>query len=72
MFKSPLLEPISPPLKKTSKATKALEQLIRLPMRQKKIAVRLVKKVDSKEDDGIQVVKTRTRSGRLATQIKRI
>ena len=68
MFKSPLLEPILPPLKKALKATKALKQLVRLHIRQKKIIVRSIKEVDSR----IQVVETRTRSGRLATQIKRV
>jgi hypothetical protein len=68
MFKLPLLNPVLPPPKKASKATKALEQLVRLPIRQKKIAVRSIKEVDSR----IQVVETRTRSRRLATQIKRV
>jgi len=63
MFKLPFLKPILPPPKKALKATKALKQLIRLPIRQKKIAVRLIKEVDSK----IQVIETRTRSRRLAT-----
>ena len=68
MFKLLLLKLILPPPKKALKATKALKQLVRLPIRQKKIAVRSIKEVDSR----IQVIKTRTRSGRLATQIKRV
>jgi hypothetical protein len=48
MFKLPLLNLVLPPPKKALKATKALKQLVRLLIRQKKIAIRSIKEVNSR------------------------
>jgi hypothetical protein len=73
MFKLSLLKPILPPPKKILKAIKALKQLARLLIRQrqKKIVIRLVKRVNIEGNSRMRV-QTRTCSRRLATQIKRI
>jgi hypothetical protein len=57
MFKLSLLELILPPLKKILKATKALKQLARLLIRQrqKKIAIRLVKRVNIEGNSRMRV-----------------